>query len=146
MSEIESLRQQITDANASTSDLQGNFYALGSEVSRIEQTIKFAKQRRDSLARDLEQTLEGKQRELGLVDSDSQRLTELAEALASIEPTLAREREEVAKSTQRLLKLRRRRRQLMVIGRALLSRRRCPSNKSKSSRGVRPTQNATLQH
>ena len=97
MSEIESLRQQITDANASTSDLQGNFYALGSEVSRIEQTIKFAKQRRDSLARDLEQTLEGKQRELGLVDSDSQRLTELAEALASIEPTLAREREEVAR-------------------------------------------------
>ena len=97
MSEIESLRQQITDANASTSDLQGNFYALGSEVSRIEQTIKFAKQRRDSLARDLEQTLEGKQRELGLVDSDSQRLTELAEALASIEPTLAREREEVVR-------------------------------------------------
>ncbi len=97
MSEIESLRQQITDANASTSDLQGNFYALGSEVSRIEQTIKFAKQRRDSLARDLEQTLEGKQRELGLVDSDSQRLTELGEALASIEPTLAREREEVAR-------------------------------------------------
>ena len=97
MAEIESLRQQITDANASTSDLQGNFYALGSEVSRIEQTIKFAKQRRDSLARDLEQTLEGKQRELGLVDSDSQRLTELAEALASIEPTLAREREEVVR-------------------------------------------------
>ena len=97
VSEIESLRQQITDANASTSDLQGNFYALGSEVSRIEQTIKFAKQRRDSLARDLEQTLEGKQRELGLVDSDSQRLTELAEALASIEPTLAREREEVVR-------------------------------------------------
>ena len=66
-------------------------------MSRIEQTIKFAKQRRDSLARDLEQTLEGKQRELGLVDSDSQRLTELAEALASIEPTLAREREEVVR-------------------------------------------------
>lgn len=97
VAEIESLRQQITDANASTSDLQGNFYALGSEVSRIEQTIKFAKQRRDSLTRDLEQTLEGKQRELGLVDSDSQRLTELAEALASIDPTLAREREEVVR-------------------------------------------------
>ena len=42
--------------------------------------MNFAKQRRETLARDLEQTLEGKQRELGLVDSDSQRLTELAEA------------------------------------------------------------------
>jgi len=103
ISEIESLRQQITDANASTSDLQGAFYALGSEVSRIEQTIKFAKQRRDSLARDLEQTLEGKQRELGLVDSDSQRLTELAEALSSIEPTLARERDEVVRVDALLL-------------------------------------------
>lgn len=97
LSEIESLRQQITDANAGTSELQGSFYSLGSEVSRIEQAMNFAKQRRDTLARDLEQTLEGKQRELGLVDSDSQRLTELAEALTSIEPTLTREREEVGR-------------------------------------------------
>ena len=97
ISEIESLRQQITDANTGASQLQGDFYALGSEVSRIEQAMNFAKQRRETLARDLEQTLEGKQRELGLVDSDSQRLTELAEALASIEPTLTREREEVGR-------------------------------------------------
>ena len=97
VSEIESLRQQITDANAGSSQLQGDFYSLGSEVSRIEQAMNFAKQRRETLARDLEQTLEGKQRELGLVDSDSQRLTELAEALASIEPTLTREREEVGR-------------------------------------------------
>ena len=97
VSEIESLRQQITDANAGASQLQGDFYSLGSEVSRIEQAMNFAKQRRETLARDLEQTLEGKQRELGLVDSDSQRLIELAEALASIEPTLTREREEVGR-------------------------------------------------
>lgn len=97
VSEIESLRQQITDANAGASQLQGDFYSLGSEVSRIEQATNFAKQRHETLARDLEQTLEGKQRELGLVDSDSQRLTELAQALASIEPTLTREREEVGR-------------------------------------------------
>ena len=102
VSEIESLRQQITNANADASVLQGSFYSLGSEVSRIEQAMNFAKQRRETLARDLEQTLEGKQRELGLVDSDSQRLTELAEALASIEPTLAREREEVNRVDQAL--------------------------------------------
>lgn len=102
VSEIESLRQQITNANADASELQGSFYSLGSEVSRIEQAMNFAKQRRETLARDLEQTLEGKQRELGLVDSDSQRLTELAEALASIEPTLAREREEVNRVDQAL--------------------------------------------
>jgi chromosome segregation protein len=102
VSEIESLRQQITDANAGASQLQGDFYSLGSEVSRIEQAMNFAKQRRETLARDLEQTLEGKQRELGLVDSDSQRLNELAEALASIEPTLTREREEVVRVDQAL--------------------------------------------
>ena len=102
VSEIESLRQQITDANAGASQLQGDFYSLGSEVSRIEQAMNFAKQRRETLARDLEQTLEGKQRELGLVDSDSQRLTELADALASIEPTLTREREEVDRVDQAL--------------------------------------------
>ena len=102
VSEIESLRQQITDANADASQLQGDFYSLGSEVSRIEQAMNFAKQRRETLARDLEQTLDGKQRELGLVDSDSQRLTELAEAIASIEPTLTREREEVGRVDQTL--------------------------------------------
>jgi chromosome segregation protein len=102
VAEIESLRQQITDANAGASQLQGDFYSIGSEVSRIEQAMNFAKQRRETLARDLEQTLEGKQRELGLVDSDSQRLTELAEALASIEPTLTREREEVERVDQAL--------------------------------------------
>ena len=42
----------------------GRFLLLGSEVSRIEQAMNFAKQRRETLARDLEQTLEGKQREL----------------------------------------------------------------------------------
>ena len=104
VSEIESLRQQITDANAGASQLQGDFYSLGSEVSRIEQAMNFAKQRRETLARDLEQTLEGKQRELGLVDSDSQRLIELAEALASIEPTLTREREEVGRVDLALVK------------------------------------------
>ena len=104
ISEIESLRQQITDANAGASQLQGDFYFLGSEVSRIEQAMNFAKQRRETLARDLEQTLVGKQRELGLVDSDSQRLNELAEALASIEPTLTREREEVDLVDQALAK------------------------------------------
>lgn len=102
VSEIESLRQQMTDANADANQLQGDFYSLGSEVSRIEQAINFAKQRRETLARDLEQTLEGKQRELSLVDSDSQRLIELAQALASIEPTLTREREEVERGDRAL--------------------------------------------
>ena len=86
-----------TEANTSTGELQGSFYSLGSEVSQIEQSINFAKQRRETLAKDLEQTLQGKQRELGLMDSDSQRLKELSEALTSIEPTLAREREEVGR-------------------------------------------------
>ncbi|MDB2379741.1 chromosome segregation protein SMC [Luminiphilus sp.] len=97
VADIELLRQSITEANASTGELQGSFYSLGSEVSQIEQSINFAKQRRETLAKDLEQTLQGKQRELGLMDSDSQRLEELFEALTSIEPTLAREREEVGR-------------------------------------------------
>ena len=97
VADIELLRENITQANTSAGELQGSFYSLGSEVSQIEQSINFAKQRRETLAKDLEQTLQGKQRELGLMDSDSQRLKELSEALTSIEPTLAREREEVAR-------------------------------------------------
>ena len=89
--EIESLRQQISESNQVTNDLQGQFYSLGSDISRIEQAIQFARERRESVAKDLEQTLEGKQRELALSTADGQRFEDLAEAIEAIEPTLQRE-------------------------------------------------------
>ena len=102
--EIESLRQQISESNQVTNDLQGQFYSLGSDISRIEQAIQFARERRESVAKDLEQTLEGKQRELALSTADGQRFEDLAEAIAAIEPTLQREQADAAHCADQLAK------------------------------------------
>lgn len=102
--EIESLRQQISESNQVTNDLQGQFYSLGSDISRIEQAIQFARERRESVARDLEQTLEGKQRELALSTADGQRFEDLAEAIEAIEPTLQREQADAEYCADQLAK------------------------------------------
>ena len=102
--EIESLRQQISESNQVTNDLQGQFYSLGSDISRIEQAIQFARERRESVAKDLEQTLEGKQRELALSTADGQRFEDLAEAIEAIEPTLLREQADAAHCADQLAK------------------------------------------
>ena len=103
-SEIESLRQQISESNQVTNDLQGQFYSLGSDISRIEQAIQFARERRESVAKDLEQTLEGKQRELALSTADGQRFEDLAEAIEAIEPTLQREQADAEHCADQLAK------------------------------------------
>ena len=102
--EIESLRQQISESNQVTNDLQGQFYSLGSDISRIEQAIQFARERRESVAKDLEQTLEGKQRELALSTADGQRFEDLAEAIEAIEPTLQREQADAEHCADQLAK------------------------------------------
>ena len=102
--EIESLRQQISESNQVTNDLQGQFYSLGSDISRIEQAIQFARERRESVAKDLQQTLEGKQRELALSTADGQRFEGLAEAIEAIEPTLQREQADAEHCADQLAK------------------------------------------
>ena len=102
--EIESLRQQISESNQVTNDLQGQFYSLGSDISRIEQAIQFARERRESVAKDLEQTLEGKQRELALSTADGQRFENLAGAIGAIEPTLQREQADAEHCADQLAK------------------------------------------
>ena len=54
--EIEEYRLQHTEMGDKFNEVQGRFYALGSEIARIEQNIQHAQSRSQELQRDLEQT------------------------------------------------------------------------------------------
>ena len=53
---IEQHRVALTDRTDTFNKVQGNFYSLGSEVARIEQTITHQQERSRQLSEDLEQT------------------------------------------------------------------------------------------
>ncbi len=88
--DIEANREAYTAASETFNQVQGRFYAVGSEIARLEQAIQYARETRSrqetELAR-LSQELEGGRVHL---ERDTQLLAELAVALAQDEPELAR--------------------------------------------------------
>ncbi len=55
-SEIEKLRTEFTEKSDAFNEVQGRYYAIGSEISRIEQAIQHAEERERQLKVDIEQT------------------------------------------------------------------------------------------
>ncbi len=90
--DIEASREAYTAASERFNQVQGRFYAVGSEIARLEQAIQYARETRSrqetELAR-LGQELAGGQVHL---ERDTQLLAELASALAQEEPDLAQAR------------------------------------------------------
>ena len=56
LSEIETQRSAQAEASDALNNAQEKFYSIGGEVSRIEQALKYAQERRGELQRDLDQT------------------------------------------------------------------------------------------
>ncbi len=55
-SEIEKYRSEFTEKSDHFNEVQGQFYALGADIARIEQSIKHSQERERTLRLDLEQT------------------------------------------------------------------------------------------
>ncbi|GIS24520.1 MAG: hypothetical protein CM15mP125_2070 [Gammaproteobacteria bacterium] len=53
LSEIEATRSQQSEAADALNAAQEQYYAIGGEVTRVEQALRFAKERRGELQRDL---------------------------------------------------------------------------------------------
>ncbi len=87
--QIEHSRESHVEANELFNQVQGRFYAVGSEIARLEQAIQFARDNHSQLERDLRKT------ELALKEStehrnqDEARLRELNAGLEQQEPVLA---------------------------------------------------------
>ena len=100
--QIETQRTQQTEANDTFNEVQANFYQIGAEISRLEQSIQHQKE-----------LAERQQRELTQVDSeiaaaqqhaedDQKQLDTAVEQLAEFEPLLAVEKEQLDSATKEL--------------------------------------------
>ena len=88
LNEIEATRSQQSEAADALNAAQEQYYAIGGEVTRVEQALRFAKERRGELQRDLEQTRSSLEQTRQLLDSDRQRLRDWEVELERSEPAL----------------------------------------------------------
>ncbi len=91
--ELEKQREQRTEATESLNSVQGRYYKLGSEISRLEQSIQHQKemfQRQQNDLRELEAALEEAEITLG---NDREQLEEITLVLEESEPQLEMQRE-----------------------------------------------------
>lgn len=100
--EIEKDRGGHTEANDRFNEVQGRFYAVGSEIARLEQSIQYAKESRAQFEHDLHQTEQAWQESSDHRQQDEARLEELNASLEEQEPLLEQAREIELDSATRL--------------------------------------------
>jgi chromosome segregation protein len=99
--ELEVKREAHVDATEAFNQVQSEYYGIGADIARMEQTIQHARERYQQQRQDLEQ-LERSWNEAQVhIDKDSSRIQELDFALAELEPQheLAKEAEELSTAT-----------------------------------------------
>jgi len=100
--EIEQSRQGHAEANDHFNEVQGRFYAVGSEIARLEQSIQFAKESRNQIEQDLHQTEQAWQESSDHRRQDQTRLEELIAILEEEEPRLEEAKEVEAAAAEHL--------------------------------------------
>jgi len=97
-SSIEEQRAAHMEANEGFNQVQGNFYAIGSDIARLEEAIQYAREARRQQEADLQQVEASLQDAQALSHQDESKLQELAEELERDRPLLdqAREAEQAA--------------------------------------------------
>ena len=86
---IEQHRVEHTERTDAFNQVQATFYSLGSEVARLEQTLKHQQERGRQLREDLEQTRSGLAEAESHLGDDNQKLISWESELGSIVPELA---------------------------------------------------------
>lgn len=100
--EIEQSRELHIEANDGFNEVQGRYYAVGSEIARLEQAIQFSRQSRSKSEIDLHQADQAWQESTDHQQQDEARLKELEETLEEQEPELEEAREIEMTSAQQL--------------------------------------------
>jgi len=96
--EIEQQRSAHSTANDGFNEIQGQFYAVGSDIARLEESIQYAREARRQQEADLVQAHQALEQAKSLSEQDSSRLAELTGELERDQPFLdeARGRSETA--------------------------------------------------
>ena len=86
--DMEKSRQESTEANDNYQEVQGSYYSLGSEISRIEQNIEYQGQRKQQLELDLGEIKESLEHFQSELTQDIDKIAELKTAITELEPQL----------------------------------------------------------
>ena len=93
--EVEQKRSDLVSLNDQVNEVQKRYYDYGTEIARIEDSIRFQNERNQQLNTDLEEVSENWYKIRADIDSDQRKLGELKHELAQTEPqqNLVRETE-----------------------------------------------------
>ncbi len=97
-SDIEKYRDELVSANEGFSTEQSNLYAVGGEISRLEQKIQHAKERISSIKEDIEQAQREEADANQHIQQDKDKLETLAVTAGTLEPKLQGSRNESNKA------------------------------------------------
>src|SRR5690606_22100423 len=99
--DIEQKRDSGSESQEAWQRVQASFYSLGSEISRIEQSMEYQRQRKQQLEEDLRNTTDALARAQRELTEDLDRITALDEEVTGLEPMLqsAREQEVLASAS-----------------------------------------------
>ena len=99
--EIESLRTDQSEKNDNFNAVQANYYKVGSEISRLEQSIEYSNEIKERQKRDLENANENEKEIEDLISQDKEQITSLESHLELLSPNIerAREAEELSKKS-----------------------------------------------
>jgi len=83
---MEKDREAHVEANEHFNEIQGQYYKLGSDISRTEQSIQHGRELRQRQEADLQQVTRSLEEATRLSSEDRQRLEDLAASIAELEP------------------------------------------------------------
>jgi chromosome segregation protein len=100
--DIELTRERYTESTDTVNDVQGRFYAIGSDIARIEQQISHQRELKDKQHKELSRIQETlRELETGIAQ-DEEKLAVLSQRLEEIEPELEAAREGEEEANERL--------------------------------------------
>jgi chromosome segregation protein len=99
---IEQRRADHAESNDTFNDIQGRFYAIGSDIARLEESIQYAREARRQQESDLVQARRSLEQARSLSAQDNNRLAELAGELERDQPLLEQARAQAEQTSAEL--------------------------------------------
>ena len=100
---IEESRVLQSHRNDEFNEVQGQYYKVGSEIARLEQSIEHAHELRERQKKDLEQAIQGAREIRGHIDKDQTEIAQLELTLNELVPGLEQARQSEKSSADSLL-------------------------------------------
>ncbi len=98
--EIEKQRSLQTESSDKFNEVQSRFYSVGADIARLEQSLQYAKERRQQQQQDLSQLEKDGQEAQGHQGADNKRIEDIQAQLSQLEPQLQQLEETEHLSTQ----------------------------------------------